>query len=467
PGGRNTVAASAMTRTPHAIPPTGTLAERLVCAYLTWLPLLWVIGLVLPLATLLVIGLFVGVGLSRRSLAASAPWFAVGGMQLASVALNMWELQVPAWWIVKHVLASYVLGWFLLGGCVAIGASGAIRPEPFLRAAARIGWYCAAAALVLYPLSILGGERYLHVLTPIGQLLPVTLPSTSFFFGMLLYNWEELFGVLLPRLSFMFPWTTAMGFGGLCLIFVSANEANRRRRLAAMAGGLFMVAASMGRTAALVLAMCAALRLFIAMPRRWQLPAAAAGVALALLVPIGSTIATGTPDGLVHALSEQISDLRPSATQARDLVYEESWAGVYDSPLLGHGWPGEAVYPEDYPQVMQGAGTMGPGSHSTYLGLVYLGGLCTFAAFAFALVKTVWSFAAADGPRALRYNAIALLAVMGLNGISESLYALVVPTLFAFLWIGIALHQCRALAPRPVPVRAGARFGARPTAALS
>lgn len=154
----------------------GSLPERLVCGYLTALPLLWAIGLVLPLATLLVIGLFVVVGRSRRSLAYAVPWFVVGTMQLVSVMVNMAAAGDPPWRLAKHLLASYVLGWFLLGGCVAIGASGAIRPEPLLRASARVGFYCVAAAVVLYPLSLLGGEHYLLVLTPIGHFLPESLP---------------------------------------------------------------------------------------------------------------------------------------------------------------------------------------------------------------------------------------------------------------------------------------------------
>src|SRR5260221_12073424 len=175
-----------------AAPARGSLPERLVCGYLAALPWLWAIGLLLPLATLLVIGLFVAVGRSRRSLAYAVPWFVVGTMQLVSVVVNMAAVGDPPWRLAKHLLASYVLGWFLFGGCIAIGARGAIRPEPFLRATARVGVFCVVAAVFLYPLSVLGGERFMLVLTPIGHLMPESLPSTSFFFGMLLYNWEEL-----------------------------------------------------------------------------------------------------------------------------------------------------------------------------------------------------------------------------------------------------------------------------------
>jgi hypothetical protein len=438
----------------------GSLSERLVCGYLTVLPLLWAIGLVLPLATLLVIGLFVVVGRSRRSLAYAVPWFIVGAMQLVSVMVNMSAEGDPPWWLAKHLLASYVLGWFLFGGCVAIGASGAIRPEPFLRATARVGFYCVVAAVFLYPLSVVGGERFMLVLTPIGHLMPESLPSTSFFFGMLLYNWEELFGVLLPRLSFLFPWTTAMGFGGLCLVWVTANEPNRWRRHLAMASGVFMIVASMGRSAGAIFLGCVGLRVFLACPRRWQIPLAATGLAVALAVPIGSTIHYGDPLSLTKELTDKFEDLRPSATRARDLVYDQSWAAVHKAPMLGYGWPGDPVYPEDYPQVMLGGGTMVPGSHSTYLGLLYLGGAVTLAAFLCAMTYTLGLVATSTGPPELVRNTFVLLVAMAVNGASEGLYSLVVPTLYAFLWLGIALRGCRVAAPEAVPVRLGRRAAA-------
>src|SRR4029077_666244 len=104
--------------------------------------------------------------------------------------------------LLQHLLASYVLGWFLVGACIAIGASGAIGPQPFLRAVSRIAFYSAAATLCLYGLALILGGDHLHVLTPIGLLMPLSFPSTSTFFGNLLYVWEDFFGLTLPPLSF-------------------------------------------------------------------------------------------------------------------------------------------------------------------------------------------------------------------------------------------------------------------------
>src|SRR5262249_882093 len=153
----------------------------------------------------------------------------------------------PAWMIAKHLLASYVSGWFLLGGAIAIGASGLIRPRQLIRSVARIGFSAVALAVVIYPLALHDRDSFMIVRTPLGQLLPEGLPSTSFFFSMLLFTWEDLLGIGLPRLSLFSPWTTAMGFIGLCLIFISLNETEPRRRRLAIGAGAFMVIASVGR----------------------------------------------------------------------------------------------------------------------------------------------------------------------------------------------------------------------------
>jgi len=438
---------------------TGHLAERLIVAYLTALPLLWAIGLVLPLSVLMIGGIAVLAVRDARAWRLAAPWLLVGGCQLFSSTLNLLAAGQPIILVIRHALASYVLGWLMLGGCIAIGASGLVRGPQLLRAAARVGVYCVLLALVLYPLAMAQGWRYLHVLTPIGQLLPVSLPSTSFYFGMLLYNWEELFGVLLPRLSLLFPWTTAMGFGGLCLVFVAANEPSRWRRRLAMASGVFMVMASMSRLAALLLLVAALLRRFLDLARPLQVLLVALGLSAAAGLALVSTVGWGTPTALIDAAQARFDDLRPSATRSRDMVYLATRDGLAAAPLLGHGWPGEPVYPEDFPQVMAGGGTMVPGSHSTYFGLMYLGGALTLSAFVFALLRTAWLVLRAAGPPGLQRNTLMLLVVVALTGIGEGLYSLVVPTIYAFLWLGVALatltppRPAAAAAPLPLSPR--------------
>ncbi|MDX2171221.1 MAG: hypothetical protein SF182_29400 [Deltaproteobacteria bacterium] len=428
--------------------------ERLIVAYFTALPLLWAIGLVLPLSVLMIFGILLGAVRDARALSFAWPWFLVGACQLFASTANLVAHGEPIILVLRHALASYVLGWLMLGGCVAIGASGLLRPQRLLRAAARVGFYCVALAAVLYPLALAQGWQYLHVLTPIGQLLPVSMPSTSFYFGMLLYNWEELFGVLLPRLSLLFPWTTAMGFGGLCLVYVVANEPVAWRRRLGIAAGVFMVLSSMSRLAGLLLIVSALLRRWLALPRALQALTLAVGLSAGGGLGVVSTLVYGGPVAIVAALQDRFDDLRPSATRSRELVYEKTREGLAEAPLLGHGWPGDPVYPEDFPQVMAGGGTMVPGSHSTYFGLMYLGGGLTLAAFLFALARTSWLVLGIGGPPALRDNTLVLLMTLAITGLGEGLYSLVVPTLYAFLWLGVALRLGHARAADPLVVAA-------------
>jgi hypothetical protein len=356
-----------------------------------------------------------------------------------------------------------VLGWFLVGGCIAIGASGAIRPQPFLRAVSRLGFYSVAAAPFLYGLALILGGDHLHVLTPIGLLLPLSFPSTSTFFGNLLYVWEDFFGMTLPRLSFLFPWATAMGFGGICLVWVAASDTDTRRRRLAQASGVFMVFASMSRRAIVVLLVCPIARVIQALPRGVRFVIVPSGIAVAGALLLGSTLSSGQPFGMFGQVLEDLREVRPGATQARDRVHDATVLGVDESPLFGKGWPGEPVYPEDFPQVMQGTGTMVPGSHSTYLGLWYLGGATTMTMWILAWSITFVRVAASGAPAPFVRNSVVLLLGIALTGMNESIFGMVVPTLFAYIWLGIAMRDAperhaafavRPLAEHPQPALA-------------
>ena len=439
----------------------GTLAERLICSYFIWLPVLWVAGLVLPVSTVLIMATAAAVGRSRRCVSMALPWLLVGCLQIVSVIINMHAEGAPPVVLLRHLLASYVLGWFLLAACIAIGASGAIRPQPFLRAVSRIGFYTVAAAPLLYGLAFVLGGDHLHVLTPIGLLMPLSFPSTSTFFGNLLYVWEDFFGLRLPRLSFLFPWATAMGFGGICLIWVAAADSNPRRRRLALASGVFMVCASMSRSAIVVLLVCVVARAFLALPRAVRSVMVPAGIAVACAVLFGSTLFSGQPLGMFGQVMEDLREVRPGATQARDRVHDATLLGVDESPLFGKGWPGEPVYPEDFPQVMQGTGTMVPGSHSTYLGLWYLGGAATMTMWMLAWCITFVRVATSGAPVPFVRNSMVLLLGIALTGMNESIFGMVVPTLFAYIWLGITLRAAparrsamamRTLVQQPPPV---------------
>ena len=138
-----------------------------------------------------------------------------------------------------------------------------------------------------------------------------------------------------------------------------------------------------------------------------------------------------------NGLEQKLEQSRPGASESRNDVYEASWIGIYQSPILGHGWPGAAteengsVYGVDEnPMVV--------GSHSTVSGLLYKGGAVTFAALlvAFACIGT--SLLRGCRSPLLRDGVAVLVAIM-LTCTSEGLESLVFPTLFVFLWLGTVL----------------------------
>jgi len=427
----------------------GTRAERLLCGYLAAIPLLWVTGLTLPVAFVLFGWLALCVR-SRRALVAAWPWAAVGCCQVVSVVVNMAADREPPVMLLKHLFASYVSGWFLIAAAVAIGASGAVRSAPFLRAAVRVGVYCLAAAALLYPLALLTADRILHVRTPLGFFVPENLPAARFSFGMLLFTKDELFGVSLPRLSMFHPWSTALGFSGLGLCFVAMNAEQAPQRRLGVACGVAMVAAALGRAAFVALIVCLVLRWLLASARHAPIPVACAVAAVGLAAVIAVAVTRTDPADVAVSLRA----IRPGATQARDLIEKTSWVGWENAPLLGHGWTGRTVYPPRY----RAGITMVVGSHSSVSGLLYVGGLVTFVAFVFALLHTAALLVFSRGDPPAARNTVALLVGTAMIATSESLPALVLSSLFLYVWIGIAIARCRPAerAPRYEALRVAA-----------
>jgi hypothetical protein len=415
----------------HAISP---FPERAVCGYLVCLPLLWLTGLTLPAAFLVVFGIFFLYVRSRRSLAYALPWFAVGASQFISVIVNWTATNEPPTILLKHMAASYVSGWLLLGSAIGIGASDLIRPQELLRAIMRTSYYSVALAVPAYSLAFLLHQNSLFILSPVGYLVPQSFASRNFFFGLFVYNWEDFLGRQVPRLSLMCPWPTAMGAAGVCMVFVALNAPNKRQRRWAIAGGILMVVASMGRLSFLALLLCLLIRWALS----WRTSSQLVTVCAVATVAIGALLIIRDTDSLATAVSDKFTSARPGASDVRNAVYEQNWLGFYKSPLMGHGWPGDPVIEGDAVYGLENS--IPVGSHSTVSGLLYKGGLITFAFFVFASIWTALGVALHSKGAPLR-NAITLLIAVGITCFGEGLESLVLPLLFVFLWIGVSLAR--------------------------
>lgn len=424
-----------------------TTPERLIFGYFATLPLLWLLGLMLPVAVAAVFGVLLGFARSRRGLLAGFPWLLVALAQTISVLFNMIEQSEPLLMLAKHMLSAYVLGWYVLWASVTIGACGLIRTQVIIQASAKVGLYYFLLALVAYPIALISNAPYLFVLSPVGHLLPPDMPSTTFSFGIFVYIWEDLFGVLMPRLSLFFPWSTVAGYAGIFLVFIVANHVVRRQARFSIFTGLFMLAASMSRLAWIAFVVCSGFRWMLSRGQLAQYFIASLGLAVALLVIITARI----PETALGGLSDAFDSARPGASQARKFVYAATRKAIGESPVLGHGWPGGPVISATNDQIFGGGtSSLVIGSHSTVSGLIYKGGWLTFGLFVCAMLWSAALLIVPRAPSAIAHSALTVLLAIAIMCDGEGLESIVVPTLFAFIWLGNALALPRRAATSPL-----------------
>jgi hypothetical protein len=275
--------------------------ERWVCGYFTVLPLLWMAGLNLPGALAVTFGTLVFFVRSRRSLLLALPWLLVALAQTAAILANMIDQQQPLTMLAKHALSSYMLGWYVLWAALCVGASGILSARAFVRAVARIAFAYVILAVPAYLIALTSRAPFLVILSPVGHLLPAHSPATVFSFSMFVYVWEDFFGVLLPRLSLFFPWSTAAGYAGIFLVFIMLSEANVRRRRVGIAAAVFMIIASMSRLAWAAFVVCVAFRWFLQLPGRVQVILAAVVLATSGAAVIGGASTPRAPAHLRRA----------------------------------------------------------------------------------------------------------------------------------------------------------------------
>lgn len=441
-GAAPSLASTASPAPPADVPAPGSRTERLVVGYLYAFPLLWAIGLTLP-ALLLILagGTLLGVR-SRRALLLAAPWFLVGLAQATSVVFNAAVAELGAAALLRRLLGSYVLGWFVLGACIAIGASGLVRQEALLRALRRFALYFLALGIPTLLVAWALGLPGLSVPGPIGMLLPADLPARRSAFSMVFFNREYFLGLDLLRLAIFFPWATALGFGGVALSCIGW-AAPPRHRVLLVGVGVFMALSSLSRLALLNLVLCSAALWYL---RRARLPRLLLAQ-LAMLAVIAVGLVSAFSAEPVDALRRRFHDVRPGASHAREAVYAANWQALREAPVLGHGWPGAPVLG----RLEDPDGVMVPGSHSSVSGLLYKGGVLTFTLYGLAFLVTLGAVLRGLDGTGPRGTAAAILLALALTSGGESIESLAVPAFWAFLWIGMALAPpARPPAPEPV-----------------
>jgi hypothetical protein len=325
-----------------------------------------------------------------------------------------------------------VVGWIFGALAIAAGAAHQLDDPKTIRAMTWVGGYIIILG-ALAGVGRMAGMQNLQLWpTPVGMFLPKS-PSVSFYTVTTVFQSEETLGEASTRLLLFFPWTTGLGLGGLTITFISLLEANLRWRLIGVCGGVIGVVFSWSRIAIVSLLVISAFLAVLWLSFRWRL----AFVGALFLAYFIASLHGFDPIQTIKKAQDDVNGARAGSSLARELIYQKSWEGFLQSPIIGHGWIGDSVHRKE---------TLPIGSHSTIYGLAYTGGLPTLAAFAFALLFTLaalaWRFfrLAYDDPR--RSGALVGLG-LGLCLAAycrvEALFNLTLPCLFLFTWVGACL----------------------------
>ncbi len=415
--------------------------ERLYGNYLRATPLLWMFGILTPAGALLLLRLvWLRWPRGRAINLVVGSWCAIGITQ-AMVTLVYSVLIGDSSAGFTNLLAFGVVGWLFGGLAIAVGAAYRLNGAAPVRATTWLGGAIIILALVAV-VARMGGMHDLYIWpTPAAMLLPNST-SVDFYTAALVFQTESTFGEQTTRLVTFFPYATGLGLGGLAICLISLHDHHRWFRLMGSLGGAVGVVFSWSRIAIACLAAAAVITMFLKMRPRWR------------LVPIGLCVLGFTAlsvhgfdlIGEVQRFQTAVNDARAGSTLARDLIYEKSWEGFLQSPIIGNGWIGESVHPKEELPI---------GSHSTVYGLLYTGGILTFGAFVVAILITLGVVGAkllrakfGTPERSRLLTGFCLVVGLILYCPYESLFSLTLPCLFLFTWLGACIAE-------PLPRRYG------------
>lgn len=407
------------------IPPQRRMkAIQVVSAYTRWIPILWLTGFQVLGAAILTVWLAFSRKLKApRARILLAVWLFVGVVQSASIVANWSWAGEDAIFLLRRLLSLHLLGWVGLGfllsaGCELRAATPLLIRSIVIMSLGYIGF--GFIALGIYFAN--GGEEF-EVPTLLGQLF-ASSENWQVYTQAKLYSTEGLWNFQAPRLTLFAPYPTVMGMAGACVFFVSRLETSWRWRWVGTAAGLFAIAFSFSRAAApaFLLALC----VYLAFRRAWLLLASlaiAAVAALLLLALVGSD-----PSSWGTAVTDSLRGARSGSSSARDLIYESSWKAFLDAPVFGWGWVGSSVLDTENLPI---------GSHSTFYGTLYTGGLTTFLTLAGAMI-TLGLMLASNALHSSKpaCAGLGVFTVILVFGFSESLYSSILPLAPIFLCLG-------------------------------
>lgn len=406
--------------------PTGR--ERLTETILFWFiagsPLWWVCGLLLPMAMVGVPILFL-LNPPRDSATRwlVGLWMLAGALQALSAGIN-WVLDEEPWAeLPRRLLTMYSVGWALMGMMLGVGARLPRDGTRLVRAMVLQG----AAVLVLAGISYMlrqTGLREFGIETPLA-VLKSSFPSAQHHFVAKFFHMEDFEGEETVRLTLFFPWTAGLGVWGLVLVFASLMEQSWPWRLLGLAGGLTGLLSSLSRAATVAAILAMALLLCLRTPTRLRL----VGATLALVAANLAILAGWDPVNQFEHFITAFHGARAGSSMVRQIIYDWSWSLWLDSPWIGYGHMGD-VFSRWYAAAPIG-------SHSTFYGTLYTGGVMTMAGVFAAYATTLWLAARRlEGGRYRDQAAFCVVIALGVVAYGETFYSFVPSLTSSLLWIG-------------------------------
>ncbi len=400
-------------------------AERWIFWYLALTPLWWFLGLLVPVGAAGIVLLY---ALRPRTdptvTAVCWLWFSATAAQSVSAVVNWASSAEPTGELVRSLASFSSTGWVLLGMCFGVGCSYRLSAPRLARSVSFQALWILILSAVGYAAFAVGGDSRLEMPSLLAVAIPSLADPGTINFSMRFFLKEDFMGDSVFRLVLFFPWSTGLALAGFLTLLLAFHERGFKWRVVAMAGGLtgFVLSYSRAVFAASVVGVAAIVMLRSRnRTRLWLIIGAALLAELALVLGFG-------PETGISDVYRAFTQARAGSSEARNELYRAAWRGFLQSPWIGHGWFGQT-----YARWMP----INIGSHSTFYGALYVGGVLTFAVVCTAYAGTLWLCLSRlrTGGEAI-VEALALLLVYGITSYGETIQTLVPSLLVSFVWIG-------------------------------
>lgn len=408
-------------------------ADRLLFWYMALTPVWWATGLLLPLGLAGMVALFLRRLPREPWLAAlTGLWALVSAMQLAAAVVNYVFFGETSISLLHVAISPGNSSWILIGMCIAIGGQPGVSLSLVARAVEMQAMWIIVLALVSLVAAYGLGMDSLSIPSPLALLLPPDMAIVKYNLTMGFFGRDELMGDTALRMSLFFPWPTALSLAGATALLVGlSSDRPALWRTVSVVGGAAGVWFGYSRSVAVCMALALAGIALLRLPSRARF-----GV-LVVLVVLGlaanaAVVAGFDPITAMEEARTGFTNMRAGSSEARNLLYDITWRHFLERPLFGYGtYSGPVARWLPVPL----------GSHSSFYGVLHLGGIAIFGALCAAFAATLLATALrlADGPRHAT-GALAMLVTFGVVGMGENINSIVPSLLSSFVWLGTVLR---------------------------